>query len=219
MNMKLPVVIAALLAATLTFSTLASASAEPAMSPHQLVEDVTGKLLGDIARYREAVNKAPSEAQKTALMNEFFASLQTTLEPAIDFNWIALNVMGKHRNDATPEQVERFTKAFTQGLVETYGRGLLSYSNQKIVVIPSTEDVGDKRRVTVRQEIQGADAKYPLLYSMGLNRRGEWKVVNVIINGINLGTTFRNQFAQAYSQSGGDLDKVISNWATQVPQG
>lgn len=216
--MKLPVFIAVLMASLLTFSPLAAAAAEPGVAPHQLVEEVTDKLLGDIARYRDALNSASGEKEKTALMNEFFTQLNTTLQPAVDFNWIALNVMGKHRSNATPAQVERFTQAFTQGLVETYGRGLLSYSNQKIVVIPSTEPVGDKRRITVQQEIQGADAKYPLLYSMGRNRNGDWKVVNVIINGINLGNTFRNQFDQAYSQHGGDIDKVIATWAAQAPQ-
>ncbi|KJS07982.1 MAG: hypothetical protein VR73_07450 [Gammaproteobacteria bacterium BRH_c0] len=217
--MKLTAFIAALVVSLLTFSPLASAAAEPGVSPHQLVEEVTEKLLGDIARYRDALDSAGGEKEKNALINQFFDQLNSTLQPVVDFPWIALNVMGKHRKDATPEQIADFTKAFTRGLVETYGRGLLSYSDQKIVVIPASEAVGDKRRVTVRQEIQGADAKYPLLYSMGLNRKGEWKVVNVIINGINLGSTFRNQFAQAYAQNNGDMDKVIANWAAQVPQG
>ena len=54
--------------------------------------------------------------------------------------------------------------------------------------------------------------------TMAKNRNtGEWKLINVVLNGINLGKTFRSQFAQAYKQYGGNLDKVIDHWG-QAPQ-
>ena len=40
-------------------------------------------------------------------------------------------------------------------------------------------------------------------------------MLNVVINGINLGKTFRNQFTQSAQRSGGDIDQVISGWLTQ----
>jgi phospholipid transport system substrate-binding protein len=45
---------------------------------------------------------------------------------------------------------------------------------------------------------------------------GEWKVRNVIINGINIGKLFRDQFADAMQQNLGDLDKTINGWAGEV---
>jgi phospholipid transport system substrate-binding protein len=38
----------------------------------------------------------------------------------------------------------------------------------------------------------------------------------VVINGINLGKTFRNQFVQSAQRSGGNIDKVISGWLTSA---
>ncbi|HLS98702.1 MAG: ABC transporter substrate-binding protein [Porticoccaceae bacterium] len=212
--MKVPAFITALIASLLLICAPAMANVGAAPAPHALVQDVTDRLLDDIARYRKALAGAASESEKNAMMGRFFDELSATLEPVVDFHWIALNVMGKHRAAATAEQQARFREAFTRGLVETYGRGLLNYSDQKIVVLPPREPLDGQRKVTVVQEIQGADAKYPLLYSMGQNRKGEWKVVNVIINGINLGTTFRNQFAQAFARHNGDIDKVITTWTT-----
>ena len=212
--MKVPAFITALIASLLIFCPPAMASVEATPAPHALVQDVTDRLLADIARYRDALAGATNEDEKNAMMAQFFEELTTTGDPVVDFRWIALNVMGKHRAAATPEQQARFREAFTRGLVETYGRGLLNYSDQKIVVLPPREPLNGQRKVTVAQEIQGADARYPLLYSMGQNRKGEWKVVNVIINGINLGTTFRNQFAQAFARHKGDIDKVIATWTT-----
>ena len=47
---------------------------------------------------------------------------------------------------------------------------------------------------------------------MARKKTGEWMVVNVVINGINLGKTFRNQFVQSAQRSGGDIDQVIDGW-------
>lgn len=191
----------------------AQAMAEELPAPHQLVKGITEQVLDDISVYNASVNGNVSEEDKQALVQRFFDQLAATLSPVIDFNYIALQVMGQYKNAATDEQRQRFMVAFKSGLVETYGRGLLSYGDQKIIVLPPEEDIADQRRVTVTQEIQGQDASYPLLYSMGLNRQGEWKVINVIINGINLGSTFRNQFAQAAQKYQGNLDLVIDQWA------
>lgn len=77
--------------------------------------------------------------------------------------------------------------------------------------MPGSEFNG-KRKVSVKQEIRSVDGNYPLEYSMGLSKSGQWKVINVIINGINLGKTFRNQFVQAAQKNGGDIDAVIAGW-------
>jgi phospholipid transport system substrate-binding protein len=50
---------------------------------------------------------------------------------------------------------------------------------------------------------------------MRRNRAGEWKLNNVVIEGINLGQTYRSQFASAADQNRGDLDKVIANWKVE----
>ena len=90
---------------------------------------------------------------------------------------------------------------------------MLFRSDETIVVLPPKEDIEDKRRVTVVQEIRGKDGVFPLYYSMALNRDGAWKITNVVINGINLGKTFRNQFAQRAEKYDGNIDQVIANWS------
>ena len=100
--------------------------------------------------------------------------------------------------------------------METYGRGLLAYSNEKIVVLPPESDVAGEKKVTVTQEIHGTDKVYPVDYTVRRNKQGEWKILNVVIGGVNLGKTFRNQFTQAAKKHGGDVDKVIEHWATKV---
>ena len=198
------------------FAVASHGAAEADIAPDQLVEKITQKLVSEIDTYRDAMAEAAGQAEKDALLEDFYQSITETLEPVVDFHWISLNVMGQYRQQASEEQQAKFTEVFTEGLVETYGRGLLTYSDQNIVVLPLSDDQREQRRVIVRQEIRSSDKTYPLQYSMGLNRDGEWKVINVVINGINLGKTFRNQFTQAAARYDGDIDKVIANWSVSV---
>ena len=130
----------------------------------------------------------------------------------VDFGFIARNVMGSYGRSATPEQRALFAKTFRDGLVETYGRGLISYNDQKIVLLEAVPLAKGQRKVAVKQEIRSSDNVYPLEYSLARKKTGEWMVVNVVINGINLGKTFRNQFVQSVQRSGGNIDQVISGW-------
>ena len=50
---------------------------------------------------------------------------------------------------------------------------------------------------------------------MYLNDLGEWKLINIIINGVNLGLTFRNQFYSLMKKEN-DLDKVIDKWIASI---
>lgn len=173
-------------------------------TPHALVESVTSEIIETIAVHRETFDESPES---------FFEALDTLLGQVIDFNWIAYRVMGSYGKQATAEQRERFASAFRCELIETYGRGLVAYGDQSIVVLPPKGDINGKRKVTVAQEIRGDDGVFPLFYSMGMNKNGQWMVTNVVINGINLGKTFRNQFLQRAQKYNGDIDQVIASWS------
>ena len=176
-------------------------------TPHQLVESVTVQLLETIEVHRNTFGDDPEE---------FFTALDGLLQDVIDFEWIAYKVMGSYGKKATPDQRSRFARTFRCELIETYGRGLVAYGEQNIVVVPPKEDINGQRKVKVVQEIHGSDGVFPLVYSMGLTREGKWKVTNVVINGINLGKTFRNQFVQRAKKYGGNIDEVINNWSSSA---
>ena len=43
---------------------------------------------------------------------------------------------------------------------------------------------------------------------MYLNKQGQWKLINIVINGVNLGLTFRNQFYSLMEKEGNNLEEV-----------
>ena len=177
-----------------------------ASDPYQQIEQVTVELLETIATHQ---NGYP-ENEKA-----YFDSLDALLLDRIDFAFIARNVMGNYHKMATAEQRARFAATFRSGLVETYGRGLIGYEDQEIVLVKAGDIAEGQRRLTVKQEIRSEGTVYPLEYSMARKKTGQWMVVNVVINGINLGKTFRNQFVQSAQRAAGNIDQVIDGWSSE----
>lgn len=120
----------------------------------------------------------------------------------------------KYSRKATPEQMQRFQENFKRSLLQFYGNALLEYNNEGIVVDPAKAD--DGKRASVGMKVTGNNgAVYPVQYTLE-NIAGEWKVRNVIVNGINIGKLFRDQFADAMQRNGNNLDKTIDGWAGEV---
>ncbi|RZO20743.1 MAG: ABC transporter substrate-binding protein [SAR92 clade bacterium] len=194
----------------LSFSPLVGAqmSAQTVASkqdPFDNIETMTSELLTIIADHK---------GQYPRNEKSYFSALNNLMTPFVDFDYVAKKVMGKkYVKLSTREQRDRFVGVFREGLVETYGRGLMSYGDEKIVLVNRQVLPDEKRVVIVKQEIRGATAVYPLNYLMAKKRKtGEWNVVNVTLNGINLSKTFSSQFQNAARKSSDDIDKVIDGW-------
>jgi phospholipid transport system substrate-binding protein len=179
---------------------------EAQKDPYTQVEQITTELLGVIGEYSE---------QYPENEVEYFLALGGLLDVSVDFRFIAKQVMGPYFKTASPAQRNTFAQKFREGLIETYGRGLIGYSEQEIVLLPHSDLKADQRRVTVKQEIRGDDGIYPLAYSMARKKTGEWMVINMTINGISLGKTFKSQFVQSAQRSGGDINGVIAGWSSE----
>ena len=53
-------------------------------------------------------------------------------------------------------------------------------------------------------------SKYPISYKLRKSQDG-WKIVNIIINGVNLGLTFRNQFQALAISNNDDIESTLNN--------
>nr|WP_225780548.1 ABC transporter substrate-binding protein [Pseudomonas sp. Marseille-Q3773] len=177
-----------------------------AQSPHDVVQSTTTELLGELKANKEQYKTNPQA---------FYDTLDRILAPVVDADGISRSIMTvKYSRKATPEQMQRFQENFKRSLFQFYGNALLEYNNQGIVVDPAKAD--DGKRASVGMKVTGNNgAVYPVQYTLE-NIGGQWKVRNVIVNGINIGKLFRDQFADAMQRNGGDLDKTIDGWAGEV---
>lgn len=176
-------------------------------SAQQVVQQTTDTLLADLK-----ANKVQYKADPAA----FYASLERILGPVVDVQGIARGVMTvRYSRRASAEQLQRFEEEFKRSLMQFYGNALLEYDNQDIRVLP-VANAQDAQRSTVNMEIRDARGTvYPLSYTM-VRLDEEWKLRNMVINGINVGKLFRDQFAQSMQSNRNDLDKTIAGWAELV---
>ncbi|MGE8333302.1 ABC transporter substrate-binding protein [Pseudomonas putida] len=177
-----------------------------AQTPHDVIQGTTTELLGDLKANKEQYKSNPGA---------FYDALNRILGPVVDADGISRSIMTvKYSRKATPEQMQRFQENFKRSLMQFYGNALLEYNNQGIVVDPAKAD--DGKRASVGMKVTGNNgAVYPVQYTLE-NIAGEWKVRNVIVNGINIGKLFRDQFADAMQRNGNNLDKTIDGWAGEV---
>ncbi|RLU06423.1 toluene tolerance protein [Pseudomonas prosekii] len=182
------------------------ANAVAAPSAHELIQDTTNRMLADLSANKEKYKQDPQD---------FYTALNTIVGPVVDAEGISKSIMTvKYSRKATPEQMQRFQENFKRGLFQFYGNALLEYNNQGITVDPAKDESGT--RTSVGMTVKGNNgAVYPVQYTLE-KINGEWKLRNVIINGINIGKLFRDQFADAMQRNGNDLDKTINGWAGEV---
>lgn len=187
----------------MTMLMAASAMAQD-KGPHEVVEQVTGDVLEVVKTQRHLLDENP---------DAFYSAVSGVLSPVVAFDYIAKGVMGRYAKQASPEQKKRFSEVFQMNLISTYAKGMAVYGDQEVVVEPPKGEIGARRKVSVIQKVIGEDGENVVAYTMGKSKQtGEWKLLNVTINGINLGNTFRSQFAQAMKKKG-DLDQVIDGWS------
>lgn len=186
--------------AAISFQALAAPAA------HEVVQQTTTTLLADLKANKEQYRTDPGA---------FYNALNSILGPVVDVDGISRGVMTvRYSRQASPEQMQRFQENFKRSLMQFYGNALLEYNNQGITVEPAKDESGD--RTSVGMTVKGnSGAIYPVSYTLE-KINGEWKLRNVIINGINIGKLFRDQFADAMQRNGNDLDKTINGWAGEV---
>jgi phospholipid transport system substrate-binding protein len=178
-------------------------------SPHELIRQTGDELIGVIKAGKTYFDSDP---------DRFYKAVQDVLEPVVDFDSFSKGVMAANYKRATPEQRERFRGTFKYGLIHTYAKALLNYGDEKIEVLPPSRPAREPDRDSVTMQVWSEGKAYPVEYSMHLDSDGHWRMGNIIINGINIGLTYRNQFATAMSapENNGDMDKVIDSWANTV---
>ena len=183
---------------------MANAATTP--SAHDLVDRTTKELLADLAANKEQYKTNPSA---------FYDALNRIVGPVVDADGISKSIMTvKYSRNASPAQMQRFQENFKRSLMQFYGNALLEYNNQGITVSPEKPEGDD--RTSVDMLVKGNNgANYPVSYTL-VKLGGEWKVRNVIINGINIGKLFRDQFSDAMQRNGNNLDATINGWAGEV---
>jgi phospholipid transport system substrate-binding protein len=188
------------------FSSLAQAN-DQQLSAHEYAARTHENIIEIIQTQNQLFEENPDLFTK--LISDAFS-------PIVDFKRIARNVMGKYSKQASSEQMQAFSEAFENSLLNTYSSTLVEFKDEKINVLsPDTPQIS-KKKTRVNIEIVTSSSTYPGRYSMYLDKEGNWKIINIEINGMNLGKIFRNQFYSLMEKNQEDIDLVIEKWVASV---
>ena len=146
--------------------------------------------------------------------------IKEVFEPMIDFRRVAATVMGKNYYLASSkEQRAEFVVIFKDSLLDTYAETLAQWENQTITTIfPKNMEIqtNNLKNIEVQQTLNTGSSKYPISYKLRKNKDNSWSIVNIIVNGVNLGLTFRNQFQALAIKNNGNIESTINGWVSDA---
>ena len=187
-----------LFAALLSLMPVNKVLSEALQPPQQVIQEVSETL-----QYR-LQDKAFTQdfAQVTRFVNG-------VIEPHTDFDKIAPLVLGKHWNTASQSEQERFKAEFQTLLVRAYSRAFVEYNDWTIQYLPlelaSNASKAFVKTKVLQRSLQPIEVNYRMFLS-----NGEWKVYDIVIDGVSLVTNYRSSFSEDI-QRRGTLSAVIDN--------
>jgi len=112
-----------------------------------------------------------------------YDQLAPVINSSFDMPFVSRTVLGKYWETLNSEQRTRFVEAFTQLSIATYAANFKSYSGERFKVI-SEKEVGGGRMMVQTQLIKSGGGKVELDYLLH-RADGEWRVINVIAEGVS----------------------------------
>lgn len=177
-------------------------ASEAAPDPAALIRTTADRVLAAVAEERNRYDGNPDPLRKR---------LDVILEGRVAYEAIARNVMGDFRRGFDTAQVERFRRVFRRSVVELYSDAMVALKAEQVNVDPAVPR--SDGRATVRMEVGTADGESFVIHYALAQEGSTWKVRNLLVDGINLGVTFRNQFASLMQEEDGDPEALLARWA------
>lgn len=141
--------------------------------------------------------------------------IEEKIVPHFDFERMTRLAVGRPWREATPAQRQTLIEQFRTLLVRSYSAAYSTYKQIVIDVKPlkvqPTED-----DVQVRSEIKlpGGAPPVKVDYSM-IKSNSDWKVYDVVVDGVSMVTTYRNTFSEEVRRGGVDgLIKTLNDMNT-----
>lgn len=192
--MRILSIVCALLLSCFSYATPVDMS-----DPNQVIDSVSTKTLARIT------------AEQDRLKNEsgyIKVLIEEELMPYFDYTYAAYKVMGSHLRNTSATQRSNFTDAFRTYLVNTYGHILFEYERQEVEIL-NNPHFKDKNIVAITVRIRDDKEQVTqLVFKLRKNKKtGEWKVFDVIAEGVSMLSTKQSELGELIRKNG--IDEVI----------
>ena len=182
--------------------------------PAEVISDVTAQVMTVVAEANKYFDEDP---------DRYYREIDDALAELVDWRGFATAVMGEYYSRGRSmdqagranlkRQRDDFATTLREGLIRSYAKGLLAFGGARMEVQGVEASPQSARVASVTQLVYGeAERVYTIRYQMGQYKDGAWRLRNLIIETINLGEIYRNQFSALARDADEDLDSVIAQW-------
>ena len=143
---------------------------------------------------------------------KFLDGLEEALKDLIISKEISKRVLGKKNYlIATKKQKNDFDLKFKNTLFDTYSTALVEIDNANIIIDSHVHPNERLDLAIVKMSVSVSDTEFDLIYKMK-KIEGKWRVIGMILDGIDLIAIFRKQFNKLLADFDGNFDLAIQNW-------
>ena len=155
------------------------------------------------------------DSDKEKFLNEFEVRFSRLIPP----EEISKRVMGKRLfTVATKKQIFKFNEKFKSTLIDSYS-GALSSVEAANISIESHFHPNERMDLAVVQlNTDFSGRKFKLIYKMKkiqIEDTKDWRVVGIVLDGIDIVSLYRKQFASLVKQNNDNLDLAIDSWSIE----
>jgi len=152
-------------------------------NPNTVLHSVAGKTLKRISAEKALIIKDPSYVK---------VIIDAELLPYFDYKYAAYVVLGQHLKKTTKPERDQFVIEFRRYLIE-----------QKLEIIDNPY-FKNKRTVSVQVKIRNKDGNVTnVAFKLRKNKKtGEWRVFDVIAEGISMLNTKQSEFGELINRHG-----------------
>lgn len=184
----------AIVSACLLFFAAAPATALTADQARAHVEATIDDLL--------VLLRAPGSAESRS------SELQAIMKKRGNLPQVAQFAAGRIWREMTPEQQKRYVDAFATFVSDTYSRRFSEYAGDPQISITRVIDAG--RKGFLVETPVGEKGKKPISVSwLVSDRGGKVEIVDIVVEGISMAATEREQIAAMFQRHGQDVDALI----------
>lgn len=148
--------------------------------------DIESGMKSKIDKVLVVLKKKESNTQKGQ-------QIISVMDPVFDYNLMSKLSLGSNTwSSLSPNQQKEFMRLFVSKLKQSYVDKLDLYHNQ-IVVYKGVKPY-QNGRLQLQTELSGKGEKYKINYNF-YNNNGNWMIYDVVLDGVSIVQTYRQQFA------------------------
>lgn len=168
--------------------TLIGGIAVAADSPAEVVRKLSDAVIAVLQE------KGPSPEAKRE-------KIRGIVEGFVDFPTMSRLVLARNWQSLDDAKKKEFTEEFKRHLSVTYGKNVETYNNEKVQIVGDRDE--GRGDWTVQTKILRPQGGGDILVGYRVRQAGgEWKVIDLMIEGVSLVSSFRSQFQEVIANGG-----------------